>query len=64
VGTEIYYPLPLHEQRCFAYLGHAPRDFPRSHEVAADVLALPVYPELRQEQREYVVAEIAKFYAR
>jgi dTDP-4-amino-4,6-dideoxygalactose transaminase len=62
IGTEIYYPLPLHEQRCFAYLGHEPEDFPVSHKAAAEVLALPVYPELTAEQRKYVVAEIAAFY--
>jgi dTDP-4-amino-4,6-dideoxygalactose transaminase len=63
VGTEIYYPVSLHEQVCFAYLGHAPGDFPESRRAAAESLALPVYPELAAEQREYVVAEIAAFYA-
>ena len=62
VGTEIYYPLSLHEQRCFAYLGHEPADFPESHRAAAEVLALPIYPELTVEQREHVVASIAGFY--
>lgn len=63
IGTEIYYPLPLHEQRCFAYLEHAPEEFPNAHAAAADVLALPIYPELTAEQRAYVVARIADFYA-
>ena len=62
VGAEIYYPLPLHEQRCFAYLGHAPADFPESHRAAAEVLALPIYPELTIEQREHVARSIASFY--
>ena len=62
VGTEIYYPLPLHEQRCFAYLGHEPSDFPEAHRAAAEVLALPVYPELTAEQREQVARSIASFY--
>jgi dTDP-4-amino-4,6-dideoxygalactose transaminase len=61
VGTEIYYPVPLHAQRCFAYLEHDPADFPESQRAAAEVLALPIYPELMAEQREYVVRQIASF---
>jgi dTDP-4-amino-4,6-dideoxygalactose transaminase len=61
VGTEIYYPVPLHAQRCFAYLGHAPADFPESQRAAAEVLALPIYPELTAEQREYAVGRIGEF---
>jgi dTDP-4-amino-4,6-dideoxygalactose transaminase len=61
VGTEIYYPLPLHVQRCFAYLGHAPDDFPEAERAAAEVLALPIYPELSAAQRERVVGSIASF---
>ena len=61
VGTEIYYPVPLHAQRCFAYLEHEPNDFPHAQRAAAEVLALPIYPELTAEQREYVVREIASF---
>ena len=63
VGTEIYYPLPLHEQRCFAYLEHAPEDFPEAHAASRDALALPIYPELDAEQREHVVRSIASFFA-
>jgi dTDP-4-amino-4,6-dideoxygalactose transaminase len=62
VGTEIYYPVPLHAQRCFAYLGHSPDDFPRAQQAAAEVLALPIYPELTAEQREYVIRQMADFY--
>jgi dTDP-4-amino-4,6-dideoxygalactose transaminase len=61
VGTEIYYPLALHMQECFAYLGHAPQDFPESLRAAQESLALPIYPELAQEQLQYVVDSIARF---
>ena len=61
VGTEIYYPVPLHAQRCFAYLEHAPEDFPEAQRAAAEVLALPIYPELTVEQRVYAVECIAEF---
>ena len=62
IGTEVYYPVPLHAQRCFAYLGHAPEDFPEALRAAGDVLALPIYPELTVEQLRYVVRKIAEFY--
>ncbi|HEY7672243.1 MAG TPA: DegT/DnrJ/EryC1/StrS family aminotransferase, partial [Gammaproteobacteria bacterium] len=62
VGTEIYYPVPLHEQQCFAYLGYAAQELPSAHRAAGETLALPVYPELTEAQREYVVAQIAAFY--
>ena len=59
VGCEIYYPLPLHMQRCFAYLGHQPEDFPESLRASRETLALPIYPELEQSQLQYVVDTIA-----
>jgi dTDP-4-amino-4,6-dideoxygalactose transaminase len=62
VGTEIYYPVSLHEQQCFAYLGHGAADFPESSRAASETLALPIYPELAVEQREYVATQIAAFY--
>ncbi len=62
VGTEVYYPLPLHEQECFAGLGYRPLDFPRAHDASLEALALPVYPELTALQRQYVVDCIAEFY--
>ena len=62
IRTEIYYPLALHEQACFADLGHAADDFPNARRAAAESLALPVYPELSSEQIEYVVSRIAAFY--
>jgi dTDP-4-amino-4,6-dideoxygalactose transaminase len=63
IGTEIYYPLPLHQQECFRYLGYDSASFPRSRSAATQALALPVYPELTADQRSYVVRTIAEFYA-
>jgi dTDP-4-amino-4,6-dideoxygalactose transaminase len=61
VGAEIYYPLPLHMQQCFAYLGHKPEDFPESLRASRESLALPIYPELTEEQLGYVVDSVAQF---
>jgi dTDP-4-amino-4,6-dideoxygalactose transaminase len=63
IATAIYYPLPLHLQPCFANLGYLKGDFPVSEQLAAETLALPVYPELSSEQIERVAAGIALFYA-
>jgi dTDP-4-amino-4,6-dideoxygalactose transaminase len=64
VGTEVYYPLPLHLQVCFADLGYHAGDFPVSERLANASLALPVYPELAAEDIEYVCNTIQAFYAR
>jgi dTDP-4-amino-4,6-dideoxygalactose transaminase len=61
IGSEIYYPIPLHEQRCFAYLDHRPDDFPVAHQLAGEVLSLPIYPELGSAAIGQVCAAIAEF---
>jgi dTDP-4-amino-4,6-dideoxygalactose transaminase len=62
VGAEIYYPLALHMQQCFAYLGHRPDDFPESLRATRESLALPIYPELSEAQLQYVVDSVAGFF--
>ncbi len=64
VGSEIYYPLALHMQQCFAYLGHRPEDFPESLRATRETLALPIYPELSESQLQLVVDTIAAFFHR
>ena len=58
IGCEVYYPVPLHEQDCFAHLGYKPTDAPQSSAAAREVVAIPVYPELTKEQLDIVASTV------
>lgn len=64
IGTEVYYPVPLHLQNCYRELGYQKGAFPVSERASEEVLALPIYAELTEEQQAYVVDAIKEFYAR
>jgi len=63
IETAVYYPLGLHEQKCFAYLGYNKGDFPETERAARETVALPIYPEISREAQRYVVRAIADFYS-
>jgi dTDP-4-amino-4,6-dideoxygalactose transaminase len=62
VGTKVYYPIPLHRQECFLYLGYKEGDFPEAESAARETFALPAYPELTEAQQHYVVDAIRSFH--
>ncbi len=64
IGTEIYYPVPMHLQACFSDLNYKKGDFPVAENAASQTLALPIYPELSDDQQAYVVDKIKAFYKR
>ncbi|MGF1580857.1 MAG: DegT/DnrJ/EryC1/StrS family aminotransferase [Gemmataceae bacterium] len=62
IGCEIYYPIPLHLQQCLAYLGYREGDFPVSEEASHEVLAMPMFPDLSEEQQRYVLEKCVEFF--
>jgi len=62
IGNAIYYPIPLHLQKCYAHLGYKTGDLPESEKAAAETISIPVYPELPREQQDYVIQTIRAFY--
>ncbi len=64
IGSSIYYPIPLHLQKCFSYLGHKKGDFPVAEKISEKILALPIYPEIKEEEVDFVCETIKKFYSK
>lgn len=62
IGSEVYYPLGLHQQECFRFLGHVKGDFPETERAAEEVIALPIFPELTAEEQSLVVGQIREFF--
>jgi dTDP-4-amino-4,6-dideoxygalactose transaminase len=64
IGSEVYYPVPLHVQECFSSLGYKEGDLPESERAARECMSLPVYPELTDEQQDYVAETVLEFVGR
>ncbi|MBU0504093.1 MAG: DegT/DnrJ/EryC1/StrS family aminotransferase [Candidatus Omnitrophota bacterium] len=62
IDARVYYPVPLHLQECFKYLGYKPGDFPESEKASLEVLSIPVYPDLTQEQLDYIVNSVKEYF--
>ncbi len=63
IGSAVYYPIPLHQQECFAHLGYKTGSLPQSERAAAEAISLPIYPELSRAQLDFVIETIRGFYA-
>jgi len=61
IGCEIYYPVPMHLQKCFEYLGYKQGDLPEAENAAKEIMAIPVYPELTDAMKDYVVETLLSF---
>lgn len=61
IDSRVFYPVPLHLQKCFKYLGHKQGDFPKAEQAAKQVFTLPIYPELTQEEKDYIIQSLKEF---